>query len=176
MANPQVAIQVNDDTGVWSVDGMPMVLVPRHFLVNNHVAVEAALGRRQYAGQLFTAGHKSAYVWCEQEALRHGIVGVDVFHHYMKRLSQRGWGQFYVDKIDTQGGRAVIRVDHSVFVLERKGARGRKVCYMFSGWFCGALEFVAEGLGVKLKARARETQCAAEGRHDHCIFNVNPTV
>ena len=174
MGNPQVSIEVNDDTGVWSVDGMPMILVPRHFLVNNHLAVEAALGKREYARQLFTAGHKSAYVWCDQEAQRHGIVGIDVFHHYMKRLSQRGWGQFYVDRIDAEGGRAVIRVEHSVFVLERRKGRRRRACYMFAGWFCGALEFVAEGLGVKSKTRARETQCAAEGRHDHCIFNVTP--
>ena len=174
MGNPQISIQVNDKTGVWSVDGMPMILVPRHFFVNNHVAIEAALGKRRYARELFVAGHRSAYVWCQQEALTHGILGIEIFHHYMKRLSQRGWGQFHVERIDAEGGRAVIRVEHSVFVLERQEGRRRKVCYMFSGWFCGALEFLAEGLGVKLKASARETQCAAEGDHAHCVFHVTP--
>ena len=174
MGNPQVPIEVNDDTGVWSVDGMPMVLVPRHFLVNNHLAVEAALGKRQYARQLFAAGYESAHVWCEKEALTHGIYGIEVFHHYMKRLSQRGWGQFHVNKIDAKRGRAVISVEHSVFVLEHKGGPRRKTCYMFAGWFCGALEFVAEGVGIEQKLDARETQCEGEGQHDHCIFSVTP--
>ena len=153
---------------------MPMILVPRHFLINNHLAVEAALGKREYARQLFAAGYKSAYVWCEQEARSLGILGVEVFRHYMKRLSQRGWGQFNVEKLDAEGGRAVIRIQHSAFVLEGGRRRQGKACYMFTGWFCGALEFVGDGLGLEQTLSARETQCAAEGRHDHCMFSVGP--
>ena len=44
MGRPRVPIEVDDASGVWSVDGMPMILVPRHFFVNNHLAIEAALG------------------------------------------------------------------------------------------------------------------------------------
>ena len=43
MGKPQVDIQVDDVTGRWSVDGLPMILVPQH-LLNNHYAVEAVLG------------------------------------------------------------------------------------------------------------------------------------
>jgi hypothetical protein len=39
-----VPIEVDERTGVWSVDGMPMILVPRHFFLNNHLAAESALG------------------------------------------------------------------------------------------------------------------------------------
>jgi hypothetical protein len=180
MGKPQVPIEVDEASGVWSVDGMPMILVPRHFLVNNHAAIESALGEARYAEQLFAAGHKSAYVWCEKEAHTHGLKGVDVFHHYMKRLSQRGWGQFRVDSVDAQSGRARVRVDHSVFVLEHKGPP-RKVCYMFRGWFPGALEFVVASAGRRLNAQVRsckiaatEVHCGAEGVHDHCIFEMEP--
>ena len=95
--NPQVPIAVDEATGEWTVDGVPMILVPRHFFLNNHHAVESALGVDSYSKILFAAGHKSAYVWCEKEAKTHGLKGVEVFHHYMKRLSQRGWGQFTVE-------------------------------------------------------------------------------
>ena len=151
-----------------------MILVPRHFFVNNHVAVEQQLGVEKYAEILFAAGHKSAYVWCELEAKTHGLKGVAVFHHYMKRLSQRGWAQFKVESVDPDTGRARVRVDHSVFVLQDKDGPPRKTCYMFRGWFPGALEFVAASAGRKFALSSTEIQCAAEGRHDHCIFETRP--
>jgi len=174
MGQPRVSIEVDDTTGVWSVDGIPMILVPRHFFVNNHIAIESAVGEERYAQQLFEAGHKSAYVWCEKEARTHGIQGVAVFHHYMKRLSQRGWGQFVVETIDAESGHARVRVDHSVFVLEHKGGGSRKTCYMFRGWFPGSLEFVGTLLGKRLQLTSTEIQCAAEGHRDHCVFEIVP--
>ena len=87
MAKPALDIQVDVATGEWRVDSMPMILVPRHFLVNNHVAMEEAIGIQAYAKHLHAAGYKSAWQWCEKEAARHGLSGIDVFHHYMKRLS-----------------------------------------------------------------------------------------
>jgi hypothetical protein len=172
MGKPQVPIDVDDATGVWSVDGMPMILVPRHFFVNNHAAIESALGEPRYAEQLFEAGRRSAYVWCEKEARTHGLEGIAVFHHYLQRLSQRGWGRFRVQAVDPETGHARVRVDHSVFVLEQQGGAPRKTCYMFRGWFPGSLEFVAASRGKPLKLGSTEVQCAAEGRHDHCIFEV----
>lgn len=174
MGKPAVAIEVDEATGAWSVDGIPMILVPRHFLVNNHAAVEAALGVQKYSEILFGAGHKSAYAWCEKEARTHGLKGVAVFHHYMKRLSQRGWGQFRVEAVDAESGRARVRVDHSVFVLEHRGGAPRKTCNMFCGWFPGALEFVAASGGKRLQLASTEIQCAAEGRHDRCLFEIVP--
>ncbi len=44
MAAPQVPIDVDPETGVWSSDDLPMLFVPRHFLINNHRAMEEALG------------------------------------------------------------------------------------------------------------------------------------
>jgi len=164
---PEVPIEVDPGTGEWSVDGVPMILVPRHFFLNNHLAVESALGAEKYAALLFHAGHKSAHVWCEKEAKTHGLQGTAVFHHYMKRLSQRGWGQFRVESLDPQAGRARVQVRHSVFARERDGA---KRCYMFRGWFPGALEFV---MGGRLKLTSSELQCAAEGA-ECCVFEVAP--
>ena len=68
MAQPQVPIEVDDASGRWFVDNLPMILVPQHFFLNNHFALEQALGPAEYARVLAPAGHRSAYFWCEREA------------------------------------------------------------------------------------------------------------
>jgi hypothetical protein len=174
MAAPALDIQVDDSTGEWRVDGMPMILVPRHFLVNNHVAVEEAIGVEAYAKHLHAAGYKSAWQWCEKEAARHGISGIDVFHHYMKRLSQRGWAQFDVESVDAVTGHARVRVRNSVFVSEYGKDAGRKVCYMFLGWLVGSLEYVAHVAGKPYRLEAVEIACGSDGAKDGCMIEVRP--
>ena len=127
--NPQVPIDVDEKTGVWTTDALPMLYVPRHFLVNNHEAVEQALGREAYAAILYAAGHKSAYYWCDREARQHGIRGVDVFAHYLTRISQRGWGQFSIAGIDPERATADIELRHSAFVLQaHEGRASAAIC------------------------------------------------
>ena len=173
MAAPELPIEVDPETGVWTTDSLPMLYVPRHFFVNNHLGIEAELGPERYAEILYEAGYKSAWHWCEKEAAAHGLAGWDVFHHYMKRLSQRGWGLFSVLKTDEETGRVRVRLDNSAFVLQIGQDAGRKVCHMFTGWFPGSLEWVGRNLGHDWQLTAAEVQCAAEG-HDHCIFETWP--
>jgi predicted hydrocarbon binding protein len=169
---PQLPIEVDEETGVWTTDGLPMIYVPRHFFVNNHSAVAAALGADRYGEILYPAGHKSAYYWCDKEAKTHGISGLAVFEHYLKRLSQRGWGQFSFLDADPATGHARIKLTHSVFVLQQPELSG-KLCYMFAGWFAGAMDWVGDTSGYSYKTESSESQCASEGQ-DHCIFTVTP--
>lgn len=181
MGSPKVPIDVDPQTGVWRTDGLPMLYVPRHFLINNHLAVEAALGREANAKLLYDAGYRSAWSWCEKEAETHGLSGFEVFRHYMRRISQRGWGQFSVERLDEASGAAAVRVDHSIFVEARgqqiadgeavKGAPGN-LCYMFAGWFPGALVWAGENLGMRLELHSGEAQCGAEPGNDHCLFEI----
>lgn len=177
---PQLPIEVDPDTGIWRTDGLPMIYVPRHFFVNNHVEAEAAIGRDAYAQSLYQAGHRSAFYWCGQEAATHGLHGLTVYEHYLRRLSQRGWGQFSFESVDAATGHARIRVAHSVFVLARGIAgvpvtQGR-VCYLFAGWFSGAMDWVAQDRGQAWRTHSEESCCAAEARapHPHCVFTVTP--
>ena len=174
MGRPQVEIEVDDATGRWSVDGLPMILVPQHFFLNNHFACEAALGPERLEEILRPAGYRSAYHWCEREAAHHGLSGIAVFHHYMKRLSQRGWGQFEVTDIDLDRGTATARVRNSAFVDAERRRLGRKACYIFGSWFEGSLAYVAAAAGRELPLEAHEVSCAAEGEHDHCTFAIGP--
>ncbi len=173
MGAPQIPLEVDDVTGWWKADALPMILVPQHFFVNNHKAIEEALGIEAYRKQLDAAGYKSAYYWCEKEAEHYRMGPVEVFEHYLKRLSQRGWGMFSIEAIDPDTGHARIRLEHSAFVNQYGKDAGRKVDYMFCGWWEGAIEYVGQRLGKAYKVRAEEIQCAAEGC-DCCIFEVKP--
>lgn len=172
---PQLPIHVDSATGVWTTDALPMLYVPRHFFTNNHTAVEQALGRAAYAEILYQAGYQSAYYWCDKEAPLHGISGMAVFEHYLQRLSQRGWGRFSIQEADPARAHARIELRHSSFVLAQPGRKGR-LCYMFAGWFAGAMDWVndrAPAGARTLRAHAEEVCCAAED-HDYCVFEVTP--
>ncbi|ART62812.1 4-vinyl reductase [Kushneria marisflavi] len=170
---PELPIEVDSETGIWTTDALPMLYVPRHFFINNHMAIEEALGAEKYAEILYHAGYKSAWHWCEKEAELHGLEGVDVFEHYMKRLSQRGWGLFITEEIDLEAGTARVRLEHSAFVYQM-GKVDRKVEYMFTGWFAGAMDQILSARGSDLRTVAVQTQSGAQQGHDHGLFVVTP--
>ncbi len=172
MGDPQVPIDVDEKTGIWTTDGLPMIYLPRHFFINNQNVVEDAIGRAAYARQLYASGHKSAHSWCAHEAKVHGLTGMAVFHHYLKRLSQRGWAQFDGGSIDPETGCGEVRVKNSCFVLGNAENRPGKLCYLFTGCFPGALAWVAgESTDGPHTLTCEETRCANEGGGE-CVFEV----
>jgi hypothetical protein len=167
-----VPVRVDEETGVWSVDTFPMILVPRHYWGGIMEAVEERLGVEACAEIYFDATYKSADVWCEQEAITHSLDGIDVLRHYLARMSARGWGQFSLDTIDPTSGEATISLHHSAIALHR-GHSGRKECYCFNGAFCGAMNYISRSQGKTRTMRSQEAQCLADGA-DHCKFDLAP--
>ncbi|MBD9398896.1 MULTISPECIES: DUF5943 domain-containing protein [unclassified Pseudomonas] len=170
---PEMPIQVDDETGVWTTDALPMLYVPRHFFVNNHRGIEEVLGADKYAEILYKAGYKSAWHWCEKEAECHGLQGAAVFEHYMKRLSQRGWGLFEIQKLDIDAGYAEVKLKHSAFVYVY-GKVGRKVDYMFTGWFSGAIDQILAAKGSSLRTVTVQEYGGSEEGHDDGLFVTRP--
>jgi hypothetical protein len=169
-----VPVSVDPDTGVWSVDGMPMILVPRHFWMAVHEATEKRFGVEENSVLLYDASCSAAFTWCEMEAKTHGLSGTDVFHHYMDRRSRRGWGRCTVELLDADAGHARVRMTNSVFVYASGPEAGRNVCYMFNGSLSGAMEYVTHDLGRRRrKMQCEEIHCAANGADD-CLFEVRP--
>ena len=106
---------------------------------------------------------------------RHFFVNAlfDVFHHYIRSISQRGWGQFAVVSLDESNGAADIRLMHSVFV-EHCGTNGsRNLCYMYSGWFAGSLEWAGQASSQRYSLVSYEASCAGNGA-EHCLFKIRP--
>jgi hypothetical protein len=171
MADPAVPIDVDEESGVWRTDGLPMIYLPRHFLVNNHLAVEDALGVEAYRVLLRAATAKSAAEWCEAQVGGDRLGREATFRHYFRRLSQRGWGQFSIDDLDIAGGRGSISLRNSVFALESSSSGRECVCYMFEGFVGGAVGFLLGDESKSTRIACEETYCTVGGRHDHCRFD-----
>jgi predicted hydrocarbon binding protein len=169
---PSVHINVNEATGVWETDGLPMLYIPRHFMVNVHNEVESALGLVAYRAVLYSAGAKSAYYWCQQQAKTFGISGLAVFEHYLERLTARGWGQFRLENFDAERVSTEITLRNSIYALETENRVDHPVCYMFEGFFAGGMKYVLEQEGFPpLQMKSREIQCQAMG-FEYCKFEV----
>ncbi|MSP67751.1 MAG: hypothetical protein EXQ96_06570 [Alphaproteobacteria bacterium] len=172
MAELPVPVVVDAATGAWSVDGSPMILVPRHFFVGIQKAVEARLGVAATDAMLREVTEQAARDWCAKEAGIHGLAGIEVLRHYLKRMSQRGYGRFTLEAAEPKAGTARVRLDHSVYVAEY-GAAGRRVCYMFTGALIGGISFATRAAGGPEHLHAEEVSCGAEGA-PHCSFVVRP--
>ena len=167
-----VPIDVDPKTGIWSVDGLPMILIPRHYWAQIMQEVEAKLGLEETSQLYFSGTYKAAYFWCEQEASTHNLSGVDVFSHYMKRMSQRGHGRITIEQIEPLAGTALLHIENSAVALAYGSDFGRNVCHFFNGAFCGGLEFVAAQAGRSMKLESSELQCQANGS-EYCVFKVS---
>lgn len=171
---PTVPISVDPDSGIWRVDGQPMVLIPRRYWVFVQMEIERQYGMEAGERLMLNATTRAARIWCEKEAETHNLLGVEVFRHYMQRISARGTGQFSIAEIDPSAGTAEIRVDHSIYVAEYGRDAGRNVCHAYGGAFVGGMEYVAASAGLgDIQLAADEVQCAANGA-DHCRFIVKP--
>jgi predicted hydrocarbon binding protein len=171
MAQPQVPIDVDPETGIWRTDGLPMIYLPRHFLVNMQKGVEAAIGPEAYRQILYASSDLSALQWCRAEAKTHGLSPVDTFRHYLKRLSQRGYGLLEITALDEAAGTATVIVRNSAFALGYGPDAGRPVCYMFEGSFVGGMRYVLEMAARAGEPVCREVACAANG-HPECRFEL----
>jgi len=168
-----VPVEVDAETGTWSVDGQPMVLVPRHFWAFVQMESERRFGAEATRAIYHEAAFRAARVWCEREAKTHGLSGLAVLRHYLARMSARGWGMMTIETIDPAAGTARIRLDHSAVAAEYGAKAGRRVCYWLGSAYAGAMEYVAESAGRAVSLAAEESQCAAEGA-PCCRFEVRP--
>lgn len=166
-----VPVEVDPVSGQWSVDGLPMVLVPRHLITNNLRAVEEQLGYDASAALFRAPGYRSAQQWCEHQAAKHGLEGAAVVRKYLEHMSRRGWGRFTIEDLDLDRGRATVRLEDSALAARAVG-RQPSACYMFAGWLEGAVDHVRPrgASGV----RAREVQCRAASA-EHCLFTLDGT-
>lgn len=173
MPSPRVRIEVDATTGHWITDGVPMIYTPRAFFVNIQRMVEDAIGIDGYRDRLYKAAYEATYAWCGIQVELHGLDGAAVLHHYLDRLSRRGWGGFSLVEADWAAGTARARLDHSA-IAAGFGKSRRRVCYMFDGAFAAAMDWVGDATKRSYRTTCVETQCAAEDGRDHCLFEIWP--
>jgi hypothetical protein len=171
MAAPEVPIDVDPETGIWRTDGLPMIYVPRHFLVNLQKTMEAEVGPARFRELFYASAELSARQWCAAEAKTHGLAPINTFRHYLRRMSQRGHGRFALARFDRDAGEAEVVARNSAFALGYGPETGRKVCVLLEGSFAGGVAHVLEGEGIPGTARCEEVACLAEG-HPDCRFAI----
>ena len=171
MAEPQIPIDVDPETGIWRTDGLPMMYLPRHFMVNMQQMLEGAMGIAAYRAALYRSCHLSALQWCRAEARTHGLGPEATLRHYLTRMSQRGHGQVALEALDVAAGTASIIVRNSAYALGYGPQAGRRVCYVFEGSFAGGLAYVLEAADRAGVPTCVETACMAEGA-PVCRFEV----
>lgn len=170
---PVVQIDVDEASGIWRTDGLPMVYVPRHFMVNMHNEIEQTLGRPAYVALLERSGAKSARYWCQNQADQLDLSAPEIVEHYLKRLSERGWGRFSITAMNPAKLTAQITLQDSIYVLEERGQSVEPICYMFEGFLIGAMQFLCDAQGIVPKEiTCRESECAAMGAPE-CRFDVS---
>lgn len=169
-ADLPVPIQVDGVTGGWSVNGVAMVLAPRHLITNILTAAESRIGSVDSAAMLRDAGRLSAEQWCAHEATRLQLSGVALVMHYLRQLSSRGWGLFSVARLENHFAIGSVRVQHSALAY-RTVEPGATACYLFASWLEGALAHVPPGAERPGTAVVREVACAASGGSD-CLFEI----
>ena len=91
---------------------------------------------------------------------------------YLERLSQRGWGRFEIESLDTDLMTANVTLEDSIFVLETHGTGTAATCYMFEGFLIGAMQFLCAANGIAPRViTCTEVACAALGA-PKCRFEV----
>ncbi|MDQ2733486.1 MAG: DUF5943 domain-containing protein [Pseudomonadota bacterium] len=168
-----VPVDVDPESGEWSSEGQPMILIPRRFFVFIQMESERRFGLDATQHLYDEATRKGARVWCEQEEKRSGAAGETVFERYLDRVSSRGMGRFEVQRLAVGEGYARVVLKHSIFVSEYGAHAGRNVCYSFAAALAGAIEYLREraGFGDEPIA-AREVGCESnEG--EQCAFEVS---
>lgn len=165
MSGLPLEVRVDPDTGEWRAGALPMILVPRHFVVNLTRAFLDLGGE----AALREAGRRSALQWCRAEAGAGD--GEAVLRHYLDSLSRRGWGRFRLERLEPAAGEAEVEVQHSAFA-RAAGRAEAPVCGMFLGWFEGAVAYA--GGEAAPPPSAAETRCAAVDGGNLCRFRVAP--
>jgi predicted hydrocarbon binding protein len=171
MAAPEIPIDVDPATGIWSTDGLPMMYLPRHFMVNMQKGVEAAIGPAAYRDILYASSDLSALQWCRAEAKTHGLAPLETFRHYLRRMAQRGHGQIAIEALDVAAGTGSIVARNSAFALGYGPEAGRCVCYVFEGSFAGGMRYLLECAGRAGTPVCHEVACAATGAAQ-CRFEL----
>ena len=171
MSELPLEVRVDPDTGEWRAGALPMILVPRHFVVNLTRAFHDLGGE----AALREAGRHSAREWCRAEAAASGARGEAMMRHYLDSLSRRGWGRFYLERLAPEAGEAEVEVRHSAFA-RAAGRADAPACGMFLGWLEGAVAYAAGDADADAGPRpvAREIRCAAVDGGTLCRFRVAP--
>jgi len=159
--------------GSLTLNGLQMVLMPRHFfryiMREVHKAVSAETFRKIY----WQAGFDGAVAFCDSYQRHHGCSPLEAIQGYLDEMSIRGWGHFSIQSIDPQAGSMEVLLRDSSLAPEGDIPSGNLA---WEGAMLGSMSYLQKALGI---VDARQSQVygreAPGGNSGQMDFHISVT-
>jgi hypothetical protein len=147
--------------GRLTLNGLPMILLPRHFFRYLMREVQKMVGAKAFHEMSRKVGYEGAVTFCEAFQKSHGGSAKEALIGYFDEMSIRGWGHFTIEKLDEINGQAEVLLTDSALPAEGDLPSGDSI---WEGAVLGAMSYVQNNTcGIKRRAEAVAGQHAAKG-------------
>jgi hypothetical protein len=141
-----------NEEGRLTLNGLPMILLPRHFFRYIMRDVQKMVGPDTFRKMFEKVGYDGAVTFCDAFRKSHGCSAKEAFIGYLNEMSIRGWGHFKIEKLDELNGEAEVLLTNSALPAEGELPTGNSI---WEGAVLGAMAYVQDqSRNVKRKAGA----------------------
>ena len=132
-----------DDAGRLTLNGLQMVLMPRHFFRYIMREVSKAVTPEVFRKIYWQAGYDGAVSFCEAFQKNHGCSPEEAVTGYLAEMSIRGWGHFSIQELNAQEGTMDVLLTHSALMAEGSVPSGNLA---WEGAMLGSMAFLQKRL------------------------------
>ena len=161
-------------TGSVSLNGLPMVLMPRHFFRYIMREVHKAVGAETFRKIYWQAGFDGAVSFCEAYQSSHDCSPIEAVQGYLDEMSIRGWGHFSIQSLDPHSGCMEVLLSNSALAADGDIPSGNQA---WEGAMLGSMSFLRRKLKTSAasesRVQAREVPGEKPGQMDFYI-SVTP--
>lgn len=130
-----------DDEGRLTLNGLPMILLPRHFFRYILREVHLAAGPQVFRKIFRQAGHDGALTFCRRFRETFQCSPREAVEGYFAEMSLRGWGRFQLVRLNPAAGELEVLLENSALAEEEDLPAGNII---WVGAATGAMTFLRE--------------------------------
>lgn len=157
--------------GDLSLNGLPMVLMPRHFFRYILREVNKAVSPEVFRKIYWQAGYDGAVSFCQAFQRSHNCTPREAVQGYLDEMSIRGWGHFSIQSLDPEKGTMEVLLENSALNADGDIPSGNLA---WEGAMLGSMAFLQKQLTGKYTAgvdvRGREVPARASGENNFQII------
>jgi hypothetical protein len=162
-----------DDAGRLTLNGLQMVLMPRHFfryiMREVHQAVTPEVFRKIY----WQAGYDGAVSFCEAFQKSHRCSAEEAVTGYLAEMSIRGWGHFSIQALNAQKGTMDVLLTNSALMADGSVPSGNLA---WEGAMLGSMAFLQKRMpGPCVMAAQVHGREVAGTREGQSAFHISVT-
>jgi Domain of unknown function (DUF5943) len=162
-----------DATGSLRLNGLQMVLMPRHFFRYIMREVYKAVTPEVFRKIYWQAGYDGAVSFCESFQKNHGCSAQQAVEGYLEEMSIRGWGNFSIQALNPQEGTMEVLLTNSALIAESSIPSGNLA---WEGAMLGAMAFLQKALPGPYTPGAQVQGREIPGRSgEPAVFHISVT-